>query len=478
MNPIESRNLQEDLLILLCFSAEHARVVRSLSELSHFDAIYRRVAEVAFNHIDRYNEPPGDALPTLTEHLLQDTHVGSAVRSLLVDLFAHREDVNAKFAVDRLRAFVRRQTMRIGLLDASELLRGDQIDDAKLDEAEAILLAALRKRSQVFEPGTQAGNPDEFLRFLFDDESLQTFPTGIAELDNRKAGPVRGGLHLSVAAAKFGKTFFLVQLGKMAILNRFKVVHISLEMSEQRIAQRYAQAFFGASVRNESIETTQLETDEMNRFVAFHTNHAVPTMSFEDENIHQQLKERVKQFPRLNRLMIKEFPTGSLSIRDLEAYLDLLGDSINFTPDIVLLDYADLMRFEGRDFRLALGSLYKELRRIAGERNLAMVTATQVNKESTRKGVIDRGSSAGSVNKERVCDTMLYLTASEEEQEVGLARIGIRLLRNDRSRLEVYISPRFESGHFALDWAPRDTNISALTAVGASTSIESEQGVY
>ena len=177
MNPLPNRSLQQDLLILLCFDNDRARTLRGMLDPSHFDAIYRTIVELAIRYIDQYGDAPGDALPALTEHLTKEGGATSkAFVSLLGDLFANRENVNAKFAIDRLCAFVKRQNLRSGIIEASELLRGEAVDDDRTEEAERILMTSLRSHIEVFSPGIFQGDPNTALEFLNPSNKDQIFP--------------------------------------------------------------------------------------------------------------------------------------------------------------------------------------------------------------------------------------------------------------------------------------------------------------
>lgn len=455
---ISSSNLQEDLLIILCFDNERARTLAGLLKPGYFDAIYARIVEIVIRYIQQFNDAPGDALPTLLDPITdKGDAVAVATLKTLQNLFQSREQVNAKYTIDRLHAFIRRQVLREGIIAASMELQGDAVADDKIDEAERILLDALRQRVEVFKPGTSLGDADEVLKFL-DITNDYSFPTGISELDARQAGPVRGGLHLFIAPAKAGKTAWLCHLGKMAMMNRTRIVHISLEMSEPRVIGRYMQGLFSVAKRNESSTRTDWTLDDLNRFVELIQTTHTPSLSLDAVDIKQQLRQRIKRMEnRLNRIKVKSFPTGTLTIGELSAYLDLLADSEGFVPDLILLDYADLMRFDGRDFRIALGNLYKDLRGIAGERDVAIATVTQANRQSSRAGRTTAEDVAEDWSKVATADTVLTYASSFAEREMGLARITVAAHRNDEDKFSVVIAQNYATGQFALNSAPMNS---------------------
>jgi replicative DNA helicase len=94
-------------------------------------------------------------------------------------------------------------------------------------------------------------------------------PTGIPELDKRDFGPTRKELWLFIAAAKRGKSWVLIQLAKMAAMHKLKVCHISLEMSQERVALRYMHAFFSLAKRDEHQFITKFERDKLGNLIGF-----------------------------------------------------------------------------------------------------------------------------------------------------------------------------------------------------------------
>ena len=150
-NQISSSNLQQDLLILLCFNNEKARTLCGLLKPEYFDAIYARIVEVAIRYVNQFGDAPGDALPAVLDDIMsKDDAVGKTTKEICMSLLQSRDQVNAKYAIDRLHAFIRRQVLREGIIAASMELQGDVVADESIDAAEKILLESLRRRIEVF----------------------------------------------------------------------------------------------------------------------------------------------------------------------------------------------------------------------------------------------------------------------------------------------------------------------------------------
>jgi len=95
--------------------------------------------------------------------------------------------------------------------------------------------------------------------------------------------------------------------------------------------------------------------------------------NLKDHTIKDQLIKKLGKL-RKPQLIIKEFPTGQLTTRGLQAYLSNLETFYNFVPDLLLLDHADNMYLDPERIRIDIGRTFKDLRGIAVDRYMAMVT--------------------------------------------------------------------------------------------------------
>ena len=206
-------------------------------------------------------------------------------------------------------------------VDIAKALQKDT--EESLGEAEALMAKAQTVNLSVFDPGIRLSDK-KALAFLDMQESA--FPTGIPELDKRAFGPTRKELWHFIANTKSGKSWMLIQLAKMAALHRLRICHISLEMSKERCAQRYYQSLFAISKRKETFRNTKFKKDKLGRITGYDDVRVQPSLSFDDPNIRKKLERRLIKYRDrlLENIVIRDFPTGSLTVRQLEAYLDNL----------------------------------------------------------------------------------------------------------------------------------------------------------
>lgn len=451
MKPDErlSGALQENILTLLVHDAKSAHMIRSAVTPHLFEsATFREVAGHAIDFLDQFKEPIGDHLPDSLEHILlgDDKRKASNYKKLIENLHLAKEGLNSDYVISQLNKFVRQQNLKASIVKAVEAM-----EDGNIDAAEVELQRGLSSQAVSFDLGTSFRDPTSALSFM--DTTEAPLLTGIEELDRRGIGLLKKEQFMVMAPAGMGKTWFMIHMAKWALLQRQTVVHITLEMSEKWIAQRYVQSFFAVSKRQAEIQLPVLRKNRDGSMEdVFYEQ--VKRLSFEDQGIRAKLQSRInREFSRRPPLIIKQFPTGQLTCNMLEAYLDGLERFHKIIPDVLVIDYPDLMAVDSANLRTDLGVLVKKLRGIAVDRNLAMLIASQSNRESTKAKIVDGSHAAEDYSKIATVDTNITYTQTPMEKRLGLARLFADKVRNDEGKFVALITQAYAIGQFALDSA-------------------------
>jgi len=258
---------------------------------------------------------------------------------------------------------------------------------------------------------------------------------------------------LLVGNTKAGKSFALVHLGKMASRHGFKVAHISLEMGRHNVAKRYMQTYFALSNRPDLIKTVDFTKDADGHIVGFTEKTVKPKLTLEAPIIKSKLRRRVVRWGPgvLDNVFVRDFPTGQLSIPQLRAYLDALEATQQFTPDLLIIDYPDLMRIAATDYRLGIDQIFKDLRGLAVERNMAVAVVSQSHRGAARSKLVGADNVSEAYSKIAHADTVITYTSTDEERKLGLARLYVAAGRNDEDRLTIILSQQYALGVFVRD---------------------------
>lgn len=193
----------------------------------------------------------------------------------------------------------------------------------------------------------------------------------------------------------------LVAFGAGALLAGLNVNHYTFELSETAVGLRY------------DSHLTGIPSNE------------VPLMK--DEVV------RLEDNMRLGRLLIKGYPTGTATIQTLRAHIErttLEGRK----PDILLIDYADIMRstrrFDAPRFELKL--IYEELRNLAMDLGVPVWTASQSNREAANSDIVGLENMSEAYGKAMVADVVISLSRKPQEKATGLGRLFIAKNRAGR----------------------------------------------
>jgi len=439
--------IQEGLATILCYddTPGGSGFIKGLVPLKSYDPYFRRLAEKATDYHNRYKKAPGEHTLDLIDELKESYGDEADIyEQIFESILASKDSINVQFIVDQAQKFVRYQQIRSTVGDVIEVLNHQK--EGFITEAEGMLDSCLKRTSTLFDRGTLLTDHRESLKFL--DEEVSSFPTGIHCFDKYGLGPARGTLHMFMALPGRGKTWWLTHLGKMAMMNRLKVVHISLEMSETALCKRYIQSFF--SISKSDAQVAHLLFDHGEGGLDFQPVF-LDRPSLKDENIREVLESKLERFVNRPPVIIKQFPTGSLTIGELEAYLNRL-ESLGTIPDLLIVDYPDIMKIDSADPRRSIGQLIVNLRGIAVSRNIAIAAVTQSNRQGVSARTIKEDHASEDFSKVMTADTLISYNQTEIEKELGLARLfAIKGRDSEVDKFTVFISQNYSIGQFVVD---------------------------
>lgn len=444
-------SLQEAVLAVLAVDERYGPVVAGQVRPEHFDGALHDAAAAILAYHRQYRRPPGEGqLVPVIAGGRDDARTGSA-RRLAGRLISQAVTINAAYVASRTGEFVRRQTLLAAVSEATErFLSGN--DDGIVDDVEGILRGALAARRTPMEAGTFLSDARSGLQFL--DRPQEGYKLGIKPLDDAGLGLFPGELFLYVAPKNSGKSWFCVHCGRQALLQGAKVVHLTLEMDASQVIGRYYQSLFGAGWSSEKTLRAELEFDDMDRLSGFRTKRAGPRKAFSDPDARRWLRGRIQHWgTRLGRLVVREFPSGTLTMDQLDGYLDYLEAEHKFVPHGLIVDYPDLMAIPLRDYRLGLGRLYVDLRGLCQRRSIFGVAPTQGNRSSLRAANVHADMVNEDISKVFTADAVTSYSQTEGEERLGLARLHVNYARSSARGQTVLLAQSYATGQYALQAA-------------------------
>jgi hypothetical protein len=449
---------QQNLLAVLGHDDQHGKMVAGLIDVSLFEADYRLLAERCIDYWRQHKCAPKAHLPDLLADILEGDNLrrAQALRYMLAGMLSLAGQINTTYVLNELQNFNRRQKLTDAIIHGAELLGQNRRNISAVEE---LLYQVLRDRELGFDRGSRL---DDDLEPFFDwlGQRRAEFSTGIRLLDQRGIVPCRGALMLFIAGKGRGKTWWLISLGKQALLARKKVLHVSLENDEMETKLRYFMALFAASQReasghdNPTRPVFQFDHDSR-ELTAVQFEPLQPVFSFASGDARAEVESRLLARPMAYaNLVIKRFPNRALSLPALASYLDSLEQVDGFIPDLLLLDYAKLLKLpagNNGERRYGFGDNMEALRALAVERNIAVATADQLNREGFERRTAHSSHIGEDWSQVHTADIVLTHSATDAEKEHGLARLYVDHARSERDKFGLLLAQSFATGQFALD---------------------------
>lgn len=424
-------DFQERLVALQVRDETFARRTEGLIKPEYFESrADATIAGLAIDYYTRYKTPPKDAtsLVALVKDAIKRKVIRDDVREEVVDkvraIFAPGMDVvsTRDFAIDQVGEFSRHQAITAAMLSAFDHL--ERHNTAKAQELlEKAFKVGPRPDSDPYNYWSEAERRTELRRAMKAGEiKPKGISTGIRDIDKLLFHKGFGLKELTVfmAGAKKGKSFTIWDFAKLISLQGYNVLGVTLEVSTEVLSTR-----LDASVSDTPI-------DEVEGAI-FAVLEAVRNM-------------RDKKLP--GKLMLHEYPSGSFRPNDLQDLIERYrADGVKF--DAIVIDYLDIMapnrwvQNETENSR----SIWVDCRGIAQKEEVAMISATQTNREGHKSVTAKAEHAAEDFNKIRTADLVISINATEEEMAKGEARWFFAASRNQKGEYAIRIKRDLSRGH-------------------------------
>lgn len=452
---------QEQLLALLCYTDRHGTEVASVLDPEMFDGTFRIIATAVYRYRSQYKgKSPGmEHMPTLIASLPAQDEQIKAAHDFHKEMKGKIKGINPEFMISQAAAFARRQCYRLNTYKAgNELLK----KDVNLTEVERLIHEMAKFQPRKIDLGVRLNDQARALSFL--DQKEDGLKLGIDPFDRRGLRLRPGTMLLYLAFKNSGKSWFCTHIARMAALQSANVLHVTLEMSEEQVMMRYVQALFGLRQYNVPIlrpsfvkhnnRASNWQTKNIEAELFDKDDPKLGRKALDNPKIRRVLQEKMNNFEHLTeRIVIKGFPSGTMTVGMLENYLDQLSHNEGFQPNLIIVDYPDLMKIggNGKDHRIGIGENFVALRGMGQERHAAMVCPSQVNREGAEKHTVRSLHAAEDISKAFTSDTVLTYSQSRTEKQNFLARLLLEHSRDTEVGLDVAITQSYATGQYVLN---------------------------
>lgn len=447
---------QENLLAVIAHDDSPGGCITAAAMLpaSAWDRHYRRIFDKLRSFIERFQTSPREHFLDIVSDLCEAEPDSKEIYQQIHNsaVVTWQNGVNREFVYQRARLFGRAARLRQGIGEALTHLE-KELSETTVANAEIALEGVKKSNIEVVDTGISSRDTDAMMQAVLDPDP-PAFTLGIDELDEVGAGPAVGELWLLAGKYGSGKSWGLLNAGLTACLvDEAKVLYCPLEMRAKQAIRRIMQMAFGFGTRAQTVDVTRLVKDSAGRVVDFDPD-SLEVPSLYDENNHGALRQKVEGFRSRAEFRVKAWPSGTLNIRQLEAYLDAAHGEDGFVPDLVLLDYFQICEITSpANKRVELGQICIDFRGLADTRGFAAGSALQINREGSGSNRATGQHLSEDFTAAATADKLLIYNQSEMEAALGMARLSVDKLRTDGGVQEVLITQSYAAGQYAMESA-------------------------
>ena len=400
-----NQSIERTALTNLITNEDYAKKVLPFIKKDYFDGREEKIIfEEITNFVDKYKKiPTGHALEI---EVGERKDLTETEYKKIVDIIQTLSptDVDFDWLVDTTEKFCKDKAIYNAIVEGISIIDGKDKNKTP-DSIPSILTDAL---AVCFD---NAVGHD----YLADSESRYEFYHKVEEripfdLDffNKitKGGLPPKTLNIALAGTGVGKSLFMCHMAANCLSQGKSVLYITLEMAEERIAER-----IDANLMNISLEDL----------------HELPKKMFDDK-----IASIVKQTS--GKLIVKEYPTASANSNHFRGLIKELAIKKSFKPDIVFVDYLNICassRFKGganiNSYTL-VKSIAEELRGLAVETNVPIMSATQTTRSGFVSSDIGLEDTSESFGLPATADLMFALISTEELDDLN--QIAVKQLKN------------------------------------------------
>jgi replicative DNA helicase len=397
--------IETTILRNLVFNEDYSRKVIPFIQPDYFE---QKAEKVIFEEIVQFIVKYGSAITieALNIEVENRTDLNETEVKEIREINASLNDgaVEKQWLLDTTEKWCRDRAIYLALMESIHIADGNN-DKKNRDAIPSILSDALAVSFDNNIGHDYLQNYEERYEFYHRKEDKIEFDL---EYFNKitKGGLPNKTLNIALAGTGVGKSLFMCHLAASVLLQGRSVLYITLEMAEERIAER-----IDANLLNVPIQ--QLVD--------------LPRSTF--ENKVNSIAKKTQ-----GSLVIKEYPTASAHSGHFKALLNELALKKSFRPDIIFIDYLNICASSRYKSNLSVNSysyikaIAEELRGLAVEFNVPIVSATQTTRSGFGSSDVELTDTSESFGLPATADLMFALISTEELEQLG--QIMVKQLKN------------------------------------------------
>jgi replicative DNA helicase len=347
-------------------------------------------------------------IDTIKSDLLKQTVIDN-LRSVYTKL----TDSDLNFVREQFLEFCKNQKLKSAIYNSVDLLKSGDYEKVKHLVDEAIKAGAERNLGH---------NYHKEVDIRMSEAARKTVTTGWDVIDSLMDGGLGPGeLGVMVAPSGVGKSWLLAAIGSSAMKRGLNTMHYTLELNENYVGLRYDCCFTG--------------------------------INFQD--IKKNVDVVKKKLSTVDgKLFVKYFPLKTVSAQGLKMHFERLMMLEGIKPDLIVVDYADLIRpiekEKNSNSYSEAGNVYEELRMIAGELGVPVWTASQTNRGGATEHVVEAHNIADSYRKIMTADFVMSISRNKDDKVNNVARAHVIKNRFGPDGITLYSKMNANNGQIGI----------------------------
>lgn len=396
--------IETTILANLINNEDYCRKVVPFLKPEYFPDQYENmIAKELLKFFNTYNKPASlDILAIqMSEYKLRDDQLQSAEE--YINKLSYKTD-NEEWLLLNTEKFCKQRAVYNAIIDSFEIIEGKN----KVLSQDAIPSLLSDALAVSFDNSVGHDYLEDFQdRFDFYHRKEEKIEFDL-ELFNKitKGGLSKKTLNVILAGTGVGKSLFMCHVAAAALLQGKNILYITLEMAEERIAER-----IDANLLNMTMD----ELEHVNKDVY-------------ESRIGKLIKKTA------GKLIVKEYPTASAHAGHFKSLLEELKLKRNFKPDMIIIDYLNICASSrmkpgaGVNSYTYVKSIAEELRGLGVEYNVPVLSATQTTRGGYDNTDVDLTDTSESFGLPATVDFMFALISTEELE--NLNQIMVKQLKN------------------------------------------------
>lgn len=356
-------------------------ISESLSDEYFENTSHQWIIKEILKYFNKYHTVPSmDAIKVEVQKIDNDV-LKIAIKEQLVQAYRESEQTDIQYIKDEFLGFCKNQQMKKAIVTSADLLVTNDFDSIRQIILNALKIGEIRSIGHEYEKDVET-------RYREDNRGPIPFPWDV--FNNITQGGIgKGELGIVFGNPGGGKSWAVIAIAAHAAKLGFNVLYYTLELSETYVARR-----IDANLLN-------IPVDQITKYRA------------EVENIVSELPGKIK---------VKEFPSGKTTLDNIEQHIEQLKTQYEFIPNIIIIDYIDLLKNSARDRLEGTEDIYTSIRGLARELGLPIITPSQANRTGAKSDIIEGDNIAGSYSKLMIGDIVVSLARNRKDKLEGTGR--------------------------------------------------------